>query len=144
MVFKNLCFLNPFNAEATFVQSTQTLKPLKTMPTLSCWYSLESCHWVLSDEYPFARVSFFFHVFFHHFILAKLATSSIRVNCALDEGAWALEGVLLVLLQIPSTKCRPDSWYAWACSFYKHRQDGVDICLGLKLTTFFLIVNNCQ
>ena len=72
--------INPFNAEATFVQSTQTLKPLKTMPTLSCWYSLESPHRVLSDEYPFARVSVIFHVFFHHLVLAKLATSSIRVK----------------------------------------------------------------
>ena len=39
-------------------------KSLKTIQTLSCWYSFESSHWVLSDEYPFARVS----VIFQHFL----------------------------------------------------------------------------
>ena len=33
---------NPSNAEATIVQSTRTLKSLKTIETLSCWYSFES------------------------------------------------------------------------------------------------------
>ena len=42
---------------------------------MSCWYSLDSSCGVLSDEYPFARVSDFFSVFWHHFILAKLAAS---------------------------------------------------------------------
>ena len=28
----------------------------KTIKTLSCWYSLDSSHRELSDEYPFARV----------------------------------------------------------------------------------------
>ena len=31
----------------------------KIILTLSCWYSLESSRWVLSDEYPFAMVSWF-------------------------------------------------------------------------------------
>ena len=53
---------------------------LETIQTLSCWYSLESSPWVLSYEYLFARVSVIFHNFFHHFVLAKLATSSIRVK----------------------------------------------------------------
>ena len=52
---------------------------LKTIRTLSCWYSLESSRWVLSDEYPFARVSVI-SVFLHHFELVKLATSSISVK----------------------------------------------------------------
>ena len=52
---------------------------LKIIKTLSCWYSLESSRWVLSDEYPFTRVSITFQVL-HYFVLAKLATSSIRVN----------------------------------------------------------------
>ena len=44
-------------------------------------YSLESSHWALSDEYPFARISIiFFKLFSHRFLLAKLATSSIRVK----------------------------------------------------------------
>ena len=35
--------INPFNAEATFVQSTRTFERfLKTILTLSCWYSLDS------------------------------------------------------------------------------------------------------
>ena len=40
---------------------------------------------MLSDEFPCAR--FFkniFQVFSHHFVLAKLASSSIRVNIELD------------------------------------------------------------
>ena len=69
---QNKLGLNPFNAEATFVQRTMTQRFLITIQTLSCWYSLESSCRVLSDEYPFARVS----GFLHHFVLAKLATSS--------------------------------------------------------------------
>ena len=36
---------------------------LKNISTLSCWYSLDSSHRVLSDEYPYARVSVIFQVF---------------------------------------------------------------------------------
>ena len=36
---------------------------LKIIQTMSCWYSLDSPHWVLSDEYPDARVSTIFQVF---------------------------------------------------------------------------------
>ena len=35
---------------------------------------------MLSDEYPYDRVSGIFRFFLHHFVLAKLATTSIRVN----------------------------------------------------------------
>ena len=38
----------------------QGRKSLKTIWTLSSWYSLETSHRVLSDEYPFARVSVIF------------------------------------------------------------------------------------
>ena len=51
------------DAESTFVQSTRMQRLLKTILTLSCWYSLDSSHWVLSYEYPFARVSIIFKVF---------------------------------------------------------------------------------
>ena len=71
---------NPSNAEATFIQSTRTQKFQKTIWTLLCGYSLESSCWALSYEYPFARFSVIFQFFLHHFVLAKLATSSIRVN----------------------------------------------------------------
>ena len=77
--FMHLSF-NPSNAEAIFIQSTRMQRFLKTILTLSCWYSLESSHWVLSDEYPFARVSVIFQVFSHNFVLVKLAFSSIRVK----------------------------------------------------------------
>ena len=55
--------INPFNAVATFVQSTKTQTLLKNAETLSCWYPLDSSHEVLSDEYPFARVSIIFQFF---------------------------------------------------------------------------------
>ena len=55
--------INPSNTEATFVQSTRMQKFMKTIKTLSCWYSLDSSRRVLSDEYSFARVSVNFQVF---------------------------------------------------------------------------------
>ena len=72
--------VNPSSAEATFVHSTRTQRFLKNTWTLSCWYSLDSSCWVLSEEYPFTRVSVIFQVFMYHFVLAKLATSSIKVK----------------------------------------------------------------
>ena len=78
----NFLGLNPSNAEATFVQSSRTQRFLKTIQTLSCWYSLESSRGVLSDEHPFARVSIIVQGFLHYFVLAKLATTFIRVNRA--------------------------------------------------------------
>ena len=67
---------NPSNAEATFVKSTKAQRFLKN--------NFEPCHvgihWIPSDEYPCARVSVIFLGFLHHFVLAKLATTSIRVK----------------------------------------------------------------
>ena len=40
-------FLNPSKATATFIQSTRTQSFLKTILTLSCWYSLDSSRWAL-------------------------------------------------------------------------------------------------
>ena len=62
--------LNPYNAEDTFVQSTRTQRFLKTWSPAML---------VLSHEYPCARVLVIFQ-FLRHFVLAKLATSSIRVS----------------------------------------------------------------
>ena len=57
--------------------------------TLPCWYSLESSRWVLSDEYPCARVQSFFSVsFLHHFVLAKLASSSMSMRGAIFMWPW--------------------------------------------------------
>ena len=47
---------------------------------MSCLYSLDGSHKVLSDEFPLARVSGFFSMFLHLFVSAKLATRSMRVN----------------------------------------------------------------
>ena len=65
------------------LSKTQELeKSLKIIQALSSWYSLESSHRLLSDEYPFARVSVIFELFSYQFGLIKLATSSIRVKCS--------------------------------------------------------------
>ena len=78
---------NPYNAEATFVQSTRTQRFLKIIQTLSCWYSLESSRGVLSDEYPVARVSVIFPGFSHNFVSPKSATSSVRAKrLKIDSG----------------------------------------------------------
>ena len=44
-------YLNASNAEATIIQSTRAQRFLKNVETMSCWYSLDSSCWVLSDEY---------------------------------------------------------------------------------------------
>ena len=40
--FKLTWQFNPSNAEATFIQSTRAQHFLRTVYTLSCWYSMES------------------------------------------------------------------------------------------------------
>ena len=52
-----ICYFNLSAAEATYVQNTRKERILKNLKTLSCWYSLDSFHGVLSDEYPYARGS---------------------------------------------------------------------------------------
>ena len=52
---------------------------------LSCWHSLDSSPWVLSDGYPCARVSVIYQFFLHHFVFAKLATISKRVKKLFDS-----------------------------------------------------------
>ena len=99
--------INPSNAEATFVQSTRKQRFLKIILTLSCWYSLDSSLRVLSDEYPFARVSVIFQFFLHYFVLAKLATSSIGLNvCTVCisylSSSWCSSPTPLMPLVCPS------------------------------------------
>ena len=60
--------VNLSNVEVTFVPSTRTQLFLKTTQTLSCWYSLDSPRRVLIFS------------FLHRFVLAQLATTSIRVT----------------------------------------------------------------
>ena len=77
--------VNPVDNAVTFVQCKKMQKIMKILLTKSFGYSYESPRQELSDEYPFAMVSVFFLGFLHHFVFAKLATSSIMVN--LLEGA---------------------------------------------------------
>ena len=81
LLFSCVCF-NSSNDEATctFVQSTSVQRFLETILTLSCWYSLDSSHWVPSDEYPCAIVSIISSGVLHNFVLAKLATTSISCS----------------------------------------------------------------
>ena len=89
---------NPSNAEATFVQSTaMRQRCLKTILTLSCWYSLERYPWALR-WIPMCQSFFHFSGFLHHFVLAKLAISSIRVKIR-------LRNVLMSLLVPNSRDC---------------------------------------
>ena len=105
--------LNPMNAESTFFQSTKKWTSLKTISTLSCWYSVDSSRRVLSPKHKYAKI-FEKHLFntvmlvfigqlllstlrwvpvcqgFHHFsgcldhfVLDKLATCSLRVELAI-------------------------------------------------------------
>ena len=55
-------YLNPSRRWNTFVQSTRMQRFLETIQTLSCWYSLDSSHRVLSYEFQFVRVSVIFQV----------------------------------------------------------------------------------
>ena len=68
--------LNASDAEAMFVLSTRMQRFSKNQSK----HSLESSCQVLSDKVLRDRVSFIFLVVLHHFVLAKLATSSIGVN----------------------------------------------------------------
>ena len=70
---------NLSNAEGTFIQSTRVQRCLKTIWNLSCWYSLDSASWVLSDKYSCQGFSHF-SLLLHHSVVAKLATSIIRVE----------------------------------------------------------------
>ena len=63
VIFECYPIFNPSNAETNFVQRTRMQDSWKTIETLSSWYSFESSRQVLSDEYPFARVSVIFRVF---------------------------------------------------------------------------------
>ena len=63
---------------------------MKTISTLSCWYSWDISRWVLSHGYQWAKVSV--NLFSHHFVLAKLATSSLGVNpwmCSAVQSSWS-------------------------------------------------------
>ena len=62
----------PSNAETTFVQSTRKQNSWKTIETLSSWYSFESSRRVLSDEYPFARISVIFYFSLHQLVQVNL------------------------------------------------------------------------
>ena len=66
------------------------------------FYASKPCHvgmqWIalakLSDEYPCARISVIFKVFWLHFLLTKLATSSISVSVGIFHQGALTSGVL--------------------------------------------------
>ena len=82
-----LSTINPSNAEATYVQSTRTQRLWKPSKPFHI-----STHWKALTEY--SQMSTYlpgFHSFLgfsHHFVLAKLATSSIRVNLRAMRTHW--------------------------------------------------------
>ena len=126
-------WINPFNAEATFVQATRMQKSLKSIQTLSCWYSFESSHWVLSDEYPFGRDSVIFQLFSHHFVLTKLATSSKRVkhniltaSCLIFKlrSFFILANQSLLKMNLSPTHIYMHAWFSRVC-YHKY------ICVAL-------------
>ena len=71
-IAKNKVIANPSNAKATFFQSKRMQIFLKTTVTLSYWYSLDISRRVLSDEYPFVRVSDIFQ-FFTSFCIGQIS-----------------------------------------------------------------------
>ena len=77
--------INPSNAEPTFIQSSKMHSFLKAILTLSCWYSLVNSK--MSTHMP--GFQSFFRFFLHHFVLPKLATSSIRVKWLFPESHWS-------------------------------------------------------
>ena len=81
-VFQSKNLFNPSNAEASFVLSTRTQGFLeKSIQTLSCWYSLDRALAKYSRMSTHMCQGFsHFSGFLHHFVLAKLTTSSIRVK----------------------------------------------------------------
>ena len=81
--------LNRFHAEATFVHHAEickmVLKPSKPCHVGIQWKALAE-YYQMSSMYPHARVLVISNFFLLHFVLAKLATNSQRVNYS--DFAW--------------------------------------------------------
>ena len=78
--FLRYYIINPSNAKATYVQSTMTQRFLKNHlnPVMLVFIrklSLSTLRWI-----PMCQGFSHFSGFLHHFVLAKVATSSIRVK----------------------------------------------------------------
>ena len=60
---------------------------MKHIQTLSCWYPLDSSHWALLDEYPYARGSVIFKVF-ATFCINRIYKQykGLRVNACIPVG----------------------------------------------------------
>ena len=83
--------LNPSNAEATFLKSTRTNDLRKTSKS---YYV--GMHWikkVSKMRIHMPGFKSFFMFFLHHFVLGKLATSSIRVKLGLKCCSYFIPGV---------------------------------------------------
>ena len=83
-IFLTIECVNPSNAEATFVQSTRMQISLK--PPKPCYVGT---HWIALAEYSQMSTHlpgfWSFFNFLYYFVLAKLATSSIKVTIYLNE-----------------------------------------------------------
>ena len=97
--------LNPSNAMAIIVRSTRTQRFLKTISTLSSWYSLDSSNWILSEEYTYARVSVTFSGYIVSFCKGQISHKQhYRVKCTfLKQTLWSSLMLLLMLMMILDT-----------------------------------------
>ena len=62
LALSSLC-INPYAGGGYFHPKHKDAKIFENHLNLSNWYSLDSSHCVLSDEYPFTRVSVILRVF---------------------------------------------------------------------------------
>ena len=97
-----ILFLNPFNAEATFIESARMPSYFKNhsnpfILVFIRYLSLSTLRWV-----PICQGFSHFSSFLHHFVLATLATSSIRV-----KGTWLF-----------STKFAYNIWFIFIYLFW--------------------------
>ena len=116
---------------------------LKTIQTLSCWYSLECSRWELSDEFHVTGFqSFFRYLASIVFVLAKLATSSIRVKLFISQVGnqrfwWCrIFFFWFRFIDIPTSSCRRKSkilmmsYFLFLISLYRHTN--IFLCIGIQ------------
>ena len=102
--------VNPFNSEASFVQCTKKQKIMKIVLNQSCWYSLDSSRIVLSDEYPFARVSVISKGFSHQFCIGQISHQEHK-----SQQFWDLS-IDDVRARFPCTCRDPATFTSWPTS----------------------------
>ena len=71
---------------------------LKTAETLSCWYVLDSCRQVLSDEYSCARVSVIFQ-FFASICIGQISHKGFKPKVPLEKRPLDLDLMLMNIIR---------------------------------------------